>query len=101
MVADPRRVRPTKRCLADLDIDPPDLGTPLGEIDNPIITSAQALPEQRDAGGVERIISLTDRVWFKVKTTDRRAAATPNSLAEYQRANTSGQSTPPLISRRD
>ena len=38
--------------------------------------SAQAVPEQRDAGGAERVVALTDRVWFKVKTSDHRAAVT-------------------------
>lgn len=69
-------VRPTRRCLADLDVDPPDLGTPLSEIDDPVITSAQSVPDQRDGGGVKRVVSLTDRVWFKVKTAGRRAVVT-------------------------
>lgn len=69
-------VRPTKRCLADLDLSLPDLGHPLDEIDNPIIVTAQAVPALRDAGGVQRILSLNDRVWFKVKTGYRRAIAT-------------------------
>lgn len=38
--------------------------------------SAQAVPEQRDAGGAERVVALADRVWFKVKTSDHRAAVT-------------------------
>ncbi len=76
MALDPTSVRPTRRCLADLDVDPPDLGTPLSEIDDPVISSAQSVPEQRDAGGAERVVSLADRVWFKVKTADRRAVVT-------------------------
>lgn len=69
-------VRPTKRCLADLDLTLPDLGHPLNEIDHPIVTAAQAVPEQRDAGGAQRILSLSDRVWFKVKTSGQRAVVT-------------------------
>lgn len=76
MASEPIDVRPTKRCLGDLEVDLPDLGTPLSEIDDPVIVAAQAVPEQRDAGGVERVVSLTDRVWFKVKTADRRAVVT-------------------------
>ena len=76
MVSEPIGVRPTKRCLGDLGAELPDLGVRLEEIDQPVIVSAQAVPEQRDAGGAERIVALTDRVWFKVKTRDHRAAVT-------------------------
>lgn len=76
MVSDPIGVRPTKRCLGDLGAELPDLGVRLEEIDQPVIVSAQAVPQQRDAGGAERIVALTDRVWFKVKTSDHRAAVT-------------------------
>jgi hypothetical protein len=76
MVSEPVGVRPTKRCLGDLGVELPDLGVRLEEIDQPVIASAQAVPEQRDAGGAERIVALTDRVWFKVKTSDHRAAVT-------------------------
>ena len=69
-------VRPTKRCLNDLDLSLPDLGQPLEEIAHPVVASAQAVPEQRDAGGAQRILSLSDRVWFKVKTGDQRAVVT-------------------------
>lgn len=43
----------------------PDLGVRLEEIDQPVIVSAQAVPEQRDAGGAERVVALTDRVWLR------------------------------------
>lgn len=69
-------VRPTKRCLNDLRAVLPDLGVPLEEIDDPIVIAAQAVPAQRDAGGAQRVLSLTDRVWFKVKTSDQRAVVT-------------------------
>lgn len=67
------QVRPTKRCLTDLDLPLPDLRQPLDEIDHPVVTAAQAIPEQRDAGGAERVLSLSDRIWYKVKTRDQRA----------------------------
>ncbi|MDF1603517.1 hypothetical protein [Nocardioides sp. YIM 152315] len=66
MTSEPIGVRPTKRSLGDLGAELPDLGVRLEEIDHPIIVSAQTVPEQRDAGGAERVVSLTDRVWFKV-----------------------------------
>lgn len=70
MPSDAIDVRPTKRCLGDLEVELPDLGTPLSEIDDPVVVSAKTVPEQRDAGGVERVVSLTDRVWFKVLPID-------------------------------
>jgi hypothetical protein len=72
----PVGVRPTKRCLGDLGLSLPDLGQPLDEMDNPVVATAQAVPAQRDAGGARRILSLCDRVWFKVKTGDQRAVVT-------------------------
>lgn len=69
-------VRPTRRCLTDLSLSLPDLGHPLDELDNPIVVTAQAIPALRNAGGAQRILSLSDRVWFKVKTGDRRAVVT-------------------------
>ena len=54
----------------------PDLGVRLEEVDQQVIVSAQAVPEQRDAGGADRVVALTDRVWFKVKTSGFRAVVT-------------------------
>src|ERR1041384_1424618 len=54
----------------------PDLGHPLEQIDHPVVTAAQAVPVQRDSGGAQRILSLSDRGWFKVKTGDKRAVVT-------------------------
>ena len=75
-------VRPTTRCIADLGAELQDLGSPVEEIDDPIVASAQAVPAQRDAGGAERVVALTDGVWFKVKTGHRRAAVTPLRAGE-------------------
>lgn len=69
-------VRPTKRCLDDLHLLLPDLGHPLDEIDHPVVATAQAVPELRAAGGAQRILALSDRVWFKVKIGDQRAVVT-------------------------
>lgn len=76
-------VRPTRRALADLGQSPPDLGTPLEEIDHAVIKAAQAIPEQRGARGAERILALKDRVWFKVKVGDKRAVVT--ALSDLER----------------
>lgn len=76
MVSETVGVRPTKRCLGELGVELPDLGVPLEELDQPVIVRAQAVPEQRNAGGAERVVALTDRVWFKVKTSNHRAAVT-------------------------
>lgn len=82
MVIESPGVRPTKRCLADLDIPSPDLGQPLVELDNKVIAAAQAVPDQRDAGGAERVLALNDRIWFKVKTGDQRAVVTELGWSE-------------------
>lgn len=67
-------VRPTKRALCDLGLTFPKLDVPLATIDHPLIGKAQDLPEAVRAGGAERIVSITDRVWFKVKVGDYRGA---------------------------
>lgn len=77
-------VRPTQRTLADLGQPLPDLGTPLDEIGHVVITVAQTVPEQREAGGAERILGLKDRVWLKVKVGDQRAVVT--ELVDSRRA---------------
>lgn len=81
-------VRPTERCLTDLGLSFPDLGTPLEELDNAMIRASQSMPETKDAGGAKRVLALADRVWFKVKTTDRRAIAT--ELADQERPEVFG-----------
>lgn len=67
-------VRPTQRCLSDLGLSTPDLGTLLHELEHPLVMRAQQVPERARAGGAERIRSLTDRIWFKVKTSSWRGA---------------------------
>lgn len=67
-------VRPTRRALVDLGVEVPDLGHLLHELEHPVIMRAQQIPERERGGAAERVRSLTDRVWFKVKTADWRAA---------------------------
>ncbi len=67
-------VRPTKRVLDALDVGFPPLTSPLEDLAHPLVLHAQMVPEQVAAGGAERIRSLQDRVWFKVKTEAYRGA---------------------------
>ncbi|MGA1826775.1 hypothetical protein [Microbacterium sp.] len=67
-------VRPTLRALTDLGRSLPPLDSELHLLDDVLLQKAQALPAEVAAGGAERIRTLTDRVWFKVKTTDLRGA---------------------------
>lgn len=69
-------VRPTKSALDGAKIALPDIGEPLHEIDHPIVAKAQTIPEQHAGGRTERVVSLTDRVWFKARAGDWRAAIT-------------------------
>jgi hypothetical protein len=70
-------VRPTKRCLeADLLVALPHVGIRLEDLDHGCVAAAQALPERHAANACERVAALTDRVWFKVKTSNHRGAAT-------------------------
>jgi len=65
----------------------PTLDTPLSELEHPLIVRAQALPALVATYAAERIRSLTDRVWFKVKTgTWRGAAGNVQDLDEDSRA---------------
>ena len=68
-------MRPTLRALNDLGLGFPSLDQALEKLDEPLIRKAQDLPSEVSAGGAERVLSLNDRVWFKVKTQDERGAA--------------------------
>jgi hypothetical protein len=73
----------------DLNTSVPPISEPLYGVANALIEEAQRLPERYAAGGAERIISLKDRVWFKVKTSRWRGAAT--RLPEADRPDASLQ----------
>lgn len=67
-------VRPTKRCLDELGVSPPTADIPLHLVEADPVAEAQSHPERFEAGGVERIHALKDRVWFKLKTSRWRGA---------------------------
>jgi hypothetical protein len=81
-------VRPTKRCLNDLGLAVPVLTEPLHMINHPLIRKAQNLPAELAASGAERIRSLNDRLWYKVKIGRERGAAILLSVAEVPEAAT-------------
>jgi len=60
-------VRPTRRCLDDLELRFPPLDVPLHETEHDLIAKAQRLPDEFASGGAERVLAIDDRVWFKVK----------------------------------
>jgi len=75
--------------MTDLDLSIPPINESLCKIDHPLISEAQRLPETHAAGGAERILSIKDRVWFKVKTGRWRGAGT--RLPEADRADAGPQ----------
>jgi len=75
-------VRPTKRCLEDLGLQFPPYTELLSKVNHALVQRAQSIPEQQAAGGVERVLSLTDRIWFKCKTSRYRGAVTKLAAAE-------------------
>ncbi|MFF0230414.1 hypothetical protein [Micromonospora sp. NPDC005254] len=72
----PKPVRPTKRCLDDLNLGFPPLEQALDQLGNPLIVKAQLVPEEVAAGSAERILAIRDRVWFKAKVQSLRGAVT-------------------------
>jgi hypothetical protein len=65
-----------------LSLPIPTLEVRLSDLDHLLIKEAQRLPDTYAAGGVERILALSDRVWFKVKSGRWRGAATRMSQAD-------------------
>lgn len=68
-------VRPTKRSLDDLGLPFPPLDVPLHETKHDLIAKAQRLPGEHASGGAERVLSISDRLWFKVKIGEYRGAS--------------------------
>jgi hypothetical protein len=67
-------VRPTRKSLGDLGLTIPPINEPLHEIDDKHVREMQKMPERVLVGGAERILRITDHVWFKYKSSDVRAA---------------------------
>lgn len=76
------RVRPTMRCLRDLGLRFPPLDEPLWRIQDPLIAHMQKIPGEVEAGGAEPIRSLSDRRWWKCKTSGLRGIVTQLTRAE-------------------
>lgn len=77
------QVRPTKKCLSDIGLTFPVLTRALSDLDHPVVRKSQSVPDEVAAGGAERILSLTDRVWFKAKVQSFRAAVTRLNDADW------------------
>jgi hypothetical protein len=77
-------VRPTKRCLDDLGLSFPSLNESLSGLSHPLLKKAQLIPEEVEAGGVERVRALTDRIWLKCKVNVYRGAVTRLTPAEAE-----------------
>jgi hypothetical protein len=83
MADSPRiRVRPTIRFLRDLGLSFPRLQEPLWRITHPLVAHMQKTPDEVRAGGAEPIRALSDRLWWKCKTSDLRAIVTKLTPAE-------------------
>lgn len=71
-------VRPTLRCvLEDLQLPLPTADELLENLQHELISKAQMLPEFDAAGSAERIASVQDHIWLKVKTGSWRGAVLP------------------------
>lgn len=75
-------MRPTIRFLRDLGLSFPRLDEPLWRISHPLVAHMQKTPDEVRAGGAEPIRSLSDRLWWKCKTSDLRAIVTKLTPAE-------------------
>jgi hypothetical protein len=78
-------VRPTLRVLSDdLGIALPTVDEPVHALDHPLVARAQLVPLAEAVSGSERVLSLVDRVWLKVKTARHRGGVTTVSAREAQ-----------------
>lgn len=83
-------VRPTKRALDDLNLAFPPLEHQLHTLSHPVIARAQQVPAEVAAQGAERVVTIDDLVWFKVKTGAYRAAVHKLDPAERRPEITAG-----------
>ncbi len=68
------RVRPTKKCLDQLGVPLPTVDVSLSDVAAEPLPTAQNFPERYEANGLTRVLSLKDRIWFKLKTSRWRGA---------------------------
>ncbi|WJK33362.1 hypothetical protein [Solwaraspora sp. WMMA2065] len=94
MSGEAKPVRPTRVCMTNLDLRVPPITESLSEHDHDLIVEAQRLPEAHAAGGVERVVTLKDRVWFKVKTGRWRGVATRLLEADHADAGPQVRAAP-------
>lgn len=76
-------VRPTLRCMRqDLQVALPTADVSLEDVPHELVGKAQRIPELDAAGGAERIVSVRDRIWLKVKTSGWRGAILPPAAVD-------------------
>lgn len=75
MSSEPISVRPTKVCLEQIGVKIPNLATNLADLDHPVVAKAQTIPESVEANGATRIVSLKEKLWWRVKVGDWRGGA--------------------------
>lgn len=83
MQPEKQQVRPTRNVLRTLGLAslrgplfPFKLHVDLAEIDHDLVRKAQEVPQKHLSRAAERIKSLKDRVWYKVKVNDDRGGVT-------------------------
>jgi len=69
-------VRPTRKALTDLGLQIPIIDVPLHDIDDAHLKEMQKVPLYAQSGGAEPIRKIKDRVVFKYKSSNVRAAVT-------------------------
>lgn len=84
-------VRPTRRSLDDLGVALPDLGLRLSSLTHPLVVKAQSVPQQASHGSAERVRSITDRTWLKVKVGHQRGVAGDLKADVLEAAKSLGQ----------
>jgi hypothetical protein len=60
----------------------PDISEALPELNHQLVVHTQRIPATVEAGGAERIVSLSDLVWFKCKVSFYRGIVTQLTHAE-------------------
>jgi hypothetical protein len=73
-MTEPRRARPTIRCLVeDLGIELPDLGTDLGDVDDPWMGELRRIAPESPTGQ-KRILSIDNPLVYRLRVSSERGA---------------------------